>query len=300
MKYKNLFFLDSRRCWNDIRSIPQRWTSHGMTITLLYLLFFSFTSYAKPKIVTSITPIASIAAMLVKDKAEIESLAISNGCPHHYNLKPSDLAKVKNANIAIYIDEEFDGFAEKLINNHTNTIIKISDIKDLKIIKNNWHIWLDLDNTRIILQKFAKIFSEKFPELQQDINNNLELAMKELQDLQEAKNNEFANIKDVILLSDSSEYFFIDTNIRTTKLYSDSQKSLRYFSKLDSLIKESNNKCLILSTEQNPNLYNKLNVETVILNSENWDIKNIDSRSFQNQYLQMINQVRGCLKNSKK
>ncbi|WP_410526180.1 metal ABC transporter solute-binding protein, Zn/Mn family [Rickettsia endosymbiont of Urophora cardui] len=266
-----------------------------MTITLLYLLFFSFTSYAKPKIVTSITPIASIAAMLVKDKADIESLAVSNGCPHHYNLKPSDLAKVKNANIAIYIDEEFDGFADELINNHANTIIKISDTEDLKIIKDNWHIWLDLDNTRIILQKFAKIFSEKFPDLQQDINNNLELAMKELQDLQETKNNEFANIKDVILLSDSSEYFFIDTNIRTTKLYSDSQKSLRYFSKLDSLTKESNNKCLVLSTEQNPNLYNKLNVKTVILNSENWDIKNIDSESYRNQYLQMINQVKGCL-----
>ncbi|MGU9986844.1 metal ABC transporter solute-binding protein, Zn/Mn family [Rickettsia sp. wq] len=274
--------------------MQQRWISHGMTIAILYLLFFSFTSYAKPKIVTSITPIASIAAMLVKDKAEIESLAISNGCPHHYNLKPSNLAKVKNADIAIYIDEEFDGFAEKLINNHAKTIIKISDIKDLKIIKDNWHIWLDLDNTRIMLQKFAKVFSKKFPDLQADINNNLELAMKELQDLQEAKNNEFANLKDVILLSDSSEYFFIDTNIRTTKLYSDSQKSLRYFSKLDSLIKESNNKCLVLSTEQNPNLYNKLNVKTVILNSENWEIKNIDSRSFQNQYLQMINQVRGC------
>ncbi|WP_041804599.1 metal ABC transporter solute-binding protein, Zn/Mn family [Rickettsia bellii] len=275
--------------------MQQRWISHGMTIAILYLLFFSFTSYAKPKIVTSITPIASIAAMLVKDKAEIESLAISNGCPHHYNLKPSDLAKVKNANIAIYIDEEFDGFAEKLINNHANTIIKISDIKDLKIIKDNWHIWLDLDNVKVLLQEFTKIFSEKFPELQQDINNNLELAMKELQDLQEAKNNEFANIKDVILLSDSSEYFFIDTNIRTTKLYSDSQKSLRYFSKLDSLIKESNNKCLVLSTEQNPNLYNKLNVKTVILNSENWDIKNIDSGSYRNQYLQMINQVKWCL-----
>lgn len=295
MKYKNLFFLDSRLCGNDIRSIPQRWTSHGITITLLYFLFFSFTSYAKPKIVTSITPIASIAEMLVKDKAEIESLAVSNGCPHHYNLKPSDLAKVKNANIAIYIDEEFDEFADKLINNHANTIIKISDIKDLKIIKDNWHIWLDLDNVKVLLQEFTKIFSEKFPELQQDISNNLELAMKELQDLQEAKNNEFANIKDVILLSDSSEYFFVDTNIRTTKLYSDSQKSLRYFSKLDSLIKESNNKCLVLSTEQNPNLYNKLNVKTVILNSENWDIKNIDSRSYRNQYLQMINQVRGCL-----
>lgn len=294
MKSKNFFFLNSRLRGNDIEAMQQRWISHGMKVTLLYIIFFSFASYAKPKIVTSITPIASIAAMLVKDKAEIESLAVNSGCPHHYNLKPSDLNKVKNADIAIYIDKEFDGFADKLINNHANTIIKISDIKDLKIIKDNWHIWLDLDNVQILTKKFAKIFIEKFPDLQADINNNLEVAIKELQDLQKTKNSELDSLKDVILLNDSSEYFFVNTNISTEKLYSDSQKSLRYLSKLDSLIKESNNKCLILSTEQNPNLYNKLNVKTVILNSENWNIKNIDSGSYRNQYLRMINQVKGC------
>lgn len=293
MKSEIFFFLDSRIRGNDIEATQQPKTSHGMKVILLYIIFFSITSYAKPKIVTSITPIASIAAMLVKDKAEIENLAVSNGCPHHYNLKPSDLNKVKNADIAIYINEEFDRFAEKLMNNHAKTIIKISDIKDLKTIKDNWHIWLDLDNVRIMLQEFTKIFSKKFPELQQDINNNLELAVKELQDLQEAKNNELDSLKDVILLSDSSEYFFVNTNIRTTKLYSDSQKSLRYLSKLDSLIKESNNRCLVLSLDQNSELYK--NFKVVILNSENWNIKNIDSRSFQNQYLQMINQVKGCL-----
>ena len=267
----------------------------GMTI-LLCLTFFSLTSYAKPKIVVSITPIASIAAMLVKDKADIESLAVNNDCPHHHNIKPSDLAKVKNADIAIYINEQFDGFAEKLIDNHSKNIIKTSDIKSLKIIKDNWHIWLDLDNVRILLQEFARIFSENFPELQEDINNNLSAALKELNKLQEIKNNELRAIKDVILLSDSSEYFFVNTNIKTAKLYSESQKSLLYISKLEDLIKESNNKCLILSNEQNSRLYDKLNAKIIILNSENWNVQNIHSNTFQNQYLQMINQVKKCIR----
>ncbi|WP_246437907.1 metal ABC transporter solute-binding protein, Zn/Mn family [Rickettsia tillamookensis] len=267
----------------------------GKILTLLFLTFFNLTSYAKPKIVTSITPISSIVSMLVKDKADIESLAISSGCPHHYNLKPSDLVKVKNADIAIYINEKFDDFAEKLIDNHSKNIIKISDIKSLTTIKDNWHIWLDLDNVRILLQEFARIFSENFPELQEDINNNLSAALKELNKLQEIKNNELRAIKDIILLSDSSEYFFVNTNIKTTKLYSESQKSLRYISKLKDLIKESNNKCLVLSSEQNSRLYDKLNAKIIILNSENWNVKNINSSTFQNQYLQMINQVKKCL-----
>ncbi|MFV9948716.1 metal ABC transporter solute-binding protein, Zn/Mn family [Rickettsia conorii] len=268
----------------------------GMTyLALLFLTFLSLTSYAKPKIVVSITPIGSIVSMLVKDKADIESLAISSDCPHHYNLKPSDLVKVKNSDIAIYINEQFDGFAEKLIDNHSKNIIKISDIKSLTTIKDNWHIWLDLNNTVILLQEFARIFSENFPELQEDINNNLSTALKELNKLQEIKNNELAMIKDVILLSDSSEYFFLNTNIKTAKLYSESQKSLRYISKLEDLIKESNNKCLVLSNEQNSRLYDKLNAKIIILNSENWNVQNIGSNTFQNQYLQMIYQVKKCI-----
>ena len=274
-------------------AMEQGWSRRG--IALLFFIFFNFTSYAKPKIVVSITPIASIAAMLVKDKANIESLAISGNCPHHYDIKPSDLAKVENADIAIYINEQFDGFIEKLISNHSQNIIKISNIKSLTTIKDNWHIWLDLNNAAILLQEFAQIFSEKFPELQEDINNNLSAALKALNKLQEINNNELAMIKDVILLSDSSEYFFLNTNIKTAKLYSESQKSLRYISKLADLIKESNNKCLVLSNGQNSRLYDKLNARIIILNSENWNMQNINSNTFQNQYLQMIDQVKKCV-----
>ncbi|HJD58149.1 MAG TPA: metal ABC transporter substrate-binding protein [Rickettsia endosymbiont of Ceroptres masudai] len=280
-----------------LRNFPRNDGKTGLTyLTLLFLTFFSLTSYAKPKIVVSITPIASIVSILVKDKADIESLAISSDCPHHYNIKPSDLVKVKNADIAIYINEQFDGFAKKLIDNHSKNIIKISDIKSLTTIKDNWHIWLDLDNVRILLQGFARIFSKNFPEIQEDINNNLSAALKELNKLQEIKNNELRAIKDVILLSDSSEYFFVNTNIKTAKLYSESQKSLRYIRKLEDLIKESNNKCLILSNEQNSRLYGKLNAKVIILNSENWNVPNIHSNTFQNQYLQMINQVKKCIR----
>ncbi|ADE29525.1 metal ABC transporter solute-binding protein, Zn/Mn family [Rickettsia prowazekii] len=264
---------------------------------ILFFIFFSLTSYAKPKIVVSITPISSILAMLVKDKVDIESLAVNNECPHHHNIKPSDITKVRNADMVIYINEQFDGFTEKLISNNNQNIIKISDIKSLTTIKNNWHIWLDLNNAKILLQEFAQIFIKNFPQLQKEINNNLPIALKELNKLQDIKNNEFRTIKDIILLSDSSEYFFLNTNIKTAKLYRESQKSLRYISKLEELIKGSNNKCIVLSNKQKSQLYTKLNAKTkiIILNSENWNVKNINSNTFQDQYLQMINQVKKCI-----
>ncbi|MFU7503349.1 MAG: metal ABC transporter solute-binding protein, Zn/Mn family, partial [Candidatus Tisiphia sp.] len=87
----------------------------AMIITL-----FNYAAFAsgKVKIVTSITPLAAIIAMLVKDQAEIVAIANNDDCPHHYNLKPSDLKKVKDADIVFYIDEQFDGFVGKLMNGH--------------------------------------------------------------------------------------------------------------------------------------------------------------------------------------
>ncbi|WP_341790297.1 metal ABC transporter solute-binding protein, Zn/Mn family [Rickettsia endosymbiont of Polydrusus tereticollis] len=254
----------------------------------------------KPKIVTSITPIASVVAMLVKDEAVIDSLAVNSSCPHHYHLKPSDLAKVKNADIAIYIDGLFDSFAEKLMQGHSKNIIKISDIKSLKIIKDNnepnWHIWLDIENVKILLQELSLILAQKLPNLREDINKNLHIALKQLEDLNKMKNRKFEGLQDVILLSDSAEYFFIDTKIKTQKLYSVNQKSLKYVSKLEELLSKSANKCLILDTQQDARLYKKLNANIVTLESENWSIVDINHRVFYEQYLQMINQFEICIK----
>ncbi|WP_342270083.1 metal ABC transporter substrate-binding protein [Rickettsia endosymbiont of Orchestes rusci] len=275
-----------------------------MKIKIFFLIFFlllnsvSYGEIHKPKIVTSIMPIASIVAMLVKDEAVIDSLAVNSGCPHHYHLKPSDLAKVKNADIAIYIDEQFDSFAEKLMQGHSKNIIKISDIKSLKIIEDNnepnWHIWLDLENVKILLQELSLVLAQKLPHLRADINKNLHIALKQLEDLNKMKNRKFEGLQDVILLSDSAEYFFINTKIKTQKLYSVNQKSLKYVSKLEKLLSKSTNKCLILDTQQDARLYKKLNANIVTLESENWSIVDINHRIFYKQYLQMINQFEPC------
>ncbi|MFY9589308.1 metal ABC transporter solute-binding protein, Zn/Mn family [Rickettsia endosymbiont of Halotydeus destructor] len=268
-------------------------------IISLLISLKSFGDEHKSKIVTSITPIASIVAMLVKDKVVIDSLAVNSGCPHHYHLKPSDLAKVKNADIAIYIDERFDSFAEKLMRMHSTNIIKLSDIKSLKIIKDNneinWHIWLDLDNVKILLEELSLILVQKLPNLQKDINYNLDLALKQLEDLSKIKKYKFAGLQDVILLNDSTQYFFINTKIKIQKLYSVSQKSLKYISKLEKLLSKSANKCLILDTQQDARLYKKLNANIVMLESENWSFANVDHQVFYRQYLQMINQLEICV-----
>ena len=270
-----------------------------IAIIMILLSQVSFANVGRIKIVTSITPLASIIAMLVKEQAEIVAIANNNDCPHHYNLRPSDLKKVKDADIVFYIDEQFDGFAGKLMNGHSKNVIKISNFNRLKIISNdsysNWHIWLDLDNVKILLEQLSQILSQRFPEISSAVYQNFEEAKKQIDDLAKIKHQRLASLTDVILLSDSLEYFFDNSQKRVAKLYSSDQKSLKYISNLEHLLSMSHSKCLLLSLDQDVALYKNFKVEVVAIESENWQVTNINSDLFYNQYLKIINQMSKCL-----
>lgn len=270
-----------------------------IAIIMILLSQVSFANVGRIKIVTSITPLASIIAMLVKEQAEIVAIANNNDCPHHYNLRPSDLKKVKDADIVFYIDEQFDGFAGKLMNGHSKNVIKISNFNGLKIISSdsysNWHIWLDLDNVKILLEQLSQILVGRFPEISSAVYQNFEEAKKQIDDLAKIKHQRLASLTDVILLSDSLEYFFDNSQKRVAKLYSSDQKSLKYISNLEHLLAMSHSKCLLLSLDQDVALYKNFKVEVVAIESENWQVTNINSDLFYNQYLKIINQMSKCL-----
>jgi zinc transport system substrate-binding protein len=275
-----------------------------MKIKILITLFIIIVNHtilaetAKIKIVSSITPLAAIIAMLVKDQAEIIVIANNNACPHHYHLKPSDLKIVKDADIVFYIDQQFDGFVGKLMNSHSDNVFKISNFSGLNIIgdefNNNWHIWLDLDNVIIMLEQLAVILAKQFPAIDMIVNQNLVLAKQQVADLRKIEREELSSLQDVILLSDSLEYFF-NKNYKIAKLYNTNQKSLKYLSNLEELLNKSNSKCLILTIEQNVENYKKFNAMIVAVESENWQVSKITDQLFYNQYLKIINQVAKCL-----
>lgn len=270
-------------------------------ISILIVLFnyHALASREQIKIVTSITPLAAIIAMLVKEQAEVISIANNSGCPHHYNLKPSDLEKIQNADIVFYINEQFDGFIGKLMKGYSKNIVKISNMPGLNIVKNNsynnWHIWLDLYNVQVLLEQLAKILVEQFPDIRVYIHENLAKSKQQIETLSQIKKDRLSLLSDVILLTDSLEYFFDDAQYRVTKLYNSNQKSLKYISNIEQILSASNSKCLIISLDQNSAVYKHLNAILVIVESENWQVDKMSDELFYRQYLKIINQVTKCL-----
>ncbi|RYE06372.1 MAG: hypothetical protein EOP33_04100 [Rickettsiaceae bacterium] len=264
---------------------------------LLLLLIHNYCS-ANPKIVVSITPIASIVSMLLGQEAEIISLANSNGCPHQHAAKLSDLNNIKNSDISIYIDKQFDHFAAKLMSEHAKEIIVIGDIDELKITYNNnvpnLHLWLDLSNVKCMLKQLSSIFIKQFPKLEQHITKNLNDSIIKIDNLAATKNNVLSNSSQVMLFSDSLEYFFNYNHNVIISNYSLS-KNISYVNTFrDILEKNSHLKCFVFSAEQDTTFYNQYNKKIVKLQSENWQLSKDLSELYFIKYTEMIKLIEQC------
>lgn len=270
-----------------------------LVIALMSLLY-ACPIFAQPKIITSVAPIASMVSMLLRDQASVESiLKITDGCPCHYYSKPSDLKKVKNADLVIYIDDDFDGFVAKLMRGKGNKVVKISSFKNLRLVHYhghvNWHLWWDLVNVTVILQELSMILLNDFPELKTHINLNLQSALKDLSDISDFRVDAFKDLKDIILLDDEIEYFFLDKEVK--KLYQSQYKSLHYMQALKEIILNSTNKCLVLGSDQDLKIAPQLSAKVVQINTKHYE-KALLPNLFYKQYKDVIRQVEKCLRNA--
>lgn len=262
--------------------------------------------FAEINIVTSVAPIANLASMLLGSdanananaNANVEVIASSGGCPHHYHAKPSDLKKINEADLVIYIDEDFDSFIASLIKSYQGNIFKISDIKNLKLLSGynntNWHIWLDLENAAIILKELADKLILLFPQRKHNITQNLEKAISKILILQKIKNEKLTSVIKPALLTASLDYFFLGTEIDFIKSDYNNQNSLKFYRNLESSLNKQSRKCLIIDNEQNINSFKKLGIDIIQIDPENWPV---DAKSdFIVNYTEIINQISSCAK----
>ncbi len=268
-------------------------------ILISTLIIFTFSSKinAQINVIASIAPIANLASMLLEDKAKVEVIASSGGCPHHYHAKPSDLKKIKNADLIIYIDADFDGFIANLTKDHQGNIFKISDIKNLNLISDhhntNWHIWLDLANVRMILTALADKLILLFPEHRQMIIQNLEKAKYKVSALQKFKNERLSSAIKPASLAYSLEYFFLGTEIDLIKLNYNNQNSLKFYLNLEDSLHKSSRKCLIIDNDQNIYSFKKLKTNVIQIDPENWPVKT--GNDFIASYAKITRQISSCI-----
>ncbi|MFK7973297.1 MAG: metal ABC transporter substrate-binding protein [Rickettsiaceae bacterium] len=268
-------------------------------LLIAVILVCNISAYAKPKIVTSITPIASIVAMLTTDYADIVTIDNAQGCPHHYQMKPSDLDKVTDAGMLIYIDDHFDSFIQNLKGKIDGKIIKLSNIKSVNFDDSsggkNWHFWLDLDNILALHKELVTIISKEFPELKEEIEKNYDKSYQTITALKELKQHTMSSIDDIVVVSDSLEHFFHPINNQHIfKIYQNPNSSLKDYYNLEKFFTQQNVRCIVMDNHQNADVYQKFKRKLVVLDSENWQSTDNIETLFSIKYRQMLKQLTKC------
>lgn len=263
-------------------------------LQLLVIFLLSTSVYASPiKVVTSITPLASIVAMIAGDKAEISSIIVNTGCPHHYTMKPSDIKQSKNADLFVYVDDKFDVFAAKLLPNISGKILHIGDLKDLKIQNSNWHLWLLPHNAVIIMRAVATMLCEISPENQELFKRNLALNISKMHELEQRRNRILRDVHHPILLSDSVEYLFVDSSSRVQKFYQHYEYlSLKAVSNLSALAQE-HDVCFIVDNHhitQYRKLFDQA-IAIVGISAESWNISDSLNDLYYKEYDKILDTI---------
>lgn len=80
-------------------------------------LLLSVSAFAQTQVVTSIKPVSMIVTAIGGDEVKVEQLVNNQASPHDYVMRPSDLRKLDQADLVVWVGESLETFLEKPLAN---------------------------------------------------------------------------------------------------------------------------------------------------------------------------------------
>lgn len=188
------------------------------------------------QIVTTLPDFKNFAEVIGKDKVQVVSITSGRMNPHHFEIKPSDILKVKKADLLIINGLDLDNWIYPLIANSRNpkiqkgasgfidpsAVIKVLDIPKTKVDRSqgdihpfgNPHYNLSPRNMRLAFNHILKVMTENYPQYQNEFNANGQTYLKQLDQKIEQWHAALKNKKDLRIVSfhNSWSYFFNEFN----------------------------------------------------------------------------------------
>lgn len=173
-------------------------------IALLAGALCTYSAFSQADILASVKPLGFIASAIADGVEPTQVLVPQGASPHDYSLKLSDVQKVKQANLILWIGEDIDGFLAKPLKNVDAA--KVLTIKDLPgvtplLLKAhhehfhedghdhghdhhhhdtdenglsvNWHLWYSPQISQIVAEQLSDKLTQMYPAQKAKIAENL-------------------------------------------------------------------------------------------------------------------------------
>ncbi|WP_339513300.1 zinc ABC transporter substrate-binding protein ZnuA [Pseudomonas sp. RL_15y_Pfl2_60] len=100
---------------------------------LLSTLLCSTVAQAEVQVLTSIKPLQLIAAAVQDGVGEPDVLLPPGASPHHYALRPSDIRRVRDAQLMYWVGPELENFLPRVMAQRTQPSVAIQTLKGLQL-----------------------------------------------------------------------------------------------------------------------------------------------------------------------
>lgn len=256
-------------------------------VCLIFTLLISFsTNAAELKVVTTVKPVNSIITNLSKGVFKPKNLIDAEISPHHFQLKPSQVADIHDCDLIIWVGENLESGLTKAINQKSHgKAIKLSSIPEIKLLNlrnkhscshahehehkgddseeestNSYdpHIWLSIKNAKIIAKSILEELIKLDPSNKNAYKGNAKLFLQKLDKLEHklAK-----NLKDkkapFMVLHDSLQYLEKEFDLNgkgSIFINPEVQASAKRISELKDKIETESIKCIFAEPQLNTSI----------------------------------------------
>lgn len=291
-------------------------------IALILLCFKNATAFAKElTILTTIRPIYGLVKAVSGDKNQIEILVDQNQSPHEYNMKPSDIIKIKSADLIFMIDDSFEFNLSSYLKKKLpkNKVIKFSQNPQIILLKNrenfellsddesdhhhhhshesddyDMHFWLDPDNAQIMVKEIANTLSDADPENSKFYQANAIKFNNEIKTLDNKLKNIFIKHNEpFIVLHDAYQYFgkrYHLQNVGVVIINHNVTPGIRTMQELQNIIEENDVKCIFAEPQFSSRIVRKIAEETNI-HVGIIDVEYGEVNLKENAYITLLNKI---------
>lgn len=176
-------------------------------LLVVLLTLYTVSSQAKqpPQVVVSIAPIQSLVAGVMAGVSSPKLLIQPNSDPHTYALKPSQMSALQNADLIVWVGETVEGYLPKALSAVGNgpSVIELTALPGIKLLPARkggmWeahieshdhghaehrdvdgHLWLDVDNAKIVVTAVAKALADLDPQRRDQYKQNAQQLLHRL------------------------------------------------------------------------------------------------------------------------